>query len=242
MKRGLEAAGGYGGDFATVLSSLRELGRADVVLSTVDTVGIPLFSWRARGRCGCRSSTSLSGCRSASRGFDRAAWRAFMRGHSAWDQRSSPTASTRPRPFEIGSESEARTCPSRSSRSASTSMPSGRATRLDPDVVSVGVNPHRDFELLLAAARELPDARSIVVASAEHARSLGERRRTSPSRRISPSTRCATGSGGAGRRTAGARQQLLRRDDSSAPGDGAREARRRDADGRDRNGLRACRR
>src|ERR1043165_7655450 len=34
--------GGYGGDFATVLASLREINRADVVLSTVDTVGIPL--------------------------------------------------------------------------------------------------------------------------------------------------------------------------------------------------------
>ena len=35
LKRGLEAAGGYGGDFAGVLSSQRELNRADVVLSTV---------------------------------------------------------------------------------------------------------------------------------------------------------------------------------------------------------------
>ncbi len=43
LKRGLEAAGGYGGDFAGVLSSQRELNRADVVLSTVDTVGIPLM-------------------------------------------------------------------------------------------------------------------------------------------------------------------------------------------------------
>jgi hypothetical protein len=38
----LERAGGYGGDFATVLASLRQANRADVVLSTVDTVGIPL--------------------------------------------------------------------------------------------------------------------------------------------------------------------------------------------------------
>ena len=43
VKRGVEAAGGYGGDFATVLASLREANRADVVLSTVDTVGIPLM-------------------------------------------------------------------------------------------------------------------------------------------------------------------------------------------------------
>ena len=45
----LERAGGYGGDFATVLSSLRRLNRADVVVSTVDTVGIPLMLL-ARGR------------------------------------------------------------------------------------------------------------------------------------------------------------------------------------------------
>ena len=45
----------------------------------------------------------------------------------------------------------------------------------DLDVVSVGADPHRDFELLLAVARALPDVRFLVVASAEHARSLGER-------------------------------------------------------------------
>src|SRR6185503_10134648 len=43
VKRGVETAGGYGGDFATVLASLREANSADVVLSTVDTVGIPLM-------------------------------------------------------------------------------------------------------------------------------------------------------------------------------------------------------
>jgi glycosyltransferase involved in cell wall biosynthesis len=43
MKSVLERAGGYGGDFATVLVSLRPANRADVVLSTVDTVGIPLM-------------------------------------------------------------------------------------------------------------------------------------------------------------------------------------------------------
>ena len=45
----------------------------------------------------------------------------------------------------------------------------------DLDVVSVGADPHRDFELLLAVARSMPDARFLVVTSAEHARSLGER-------------------------------------------------------------------
>src|SRR5688572_16548369 len=36
LKSALERAGGYGGDFATVLASLREANRASVVLSTVD--------------------------------------------------------------------------------------------------------------------------------------------------------------------------------------------------------------
>ncbi len=50
LKWGLERAGGYGGDFATVLASLRRANRADVVLSTVDTVGIPLMLLARAGR------------------------------------------------------------------------------------------------------------------------------------------------------------------------------------------------
>jgi glycosyltransferase involved in cell wall biosynthesis len=49
LKAGLERAGGYGGDFATVLSSLRQANRAEVVLSTVDTVGIPLMLLKNAG-------------------------------------------------------------------------------------------------------------------------------------------------------------------------------------------------
>src|SRR5438094_2960886 len=45
----LYGAGGYGGDFATVLGSLRTLNRAGVILSTVDTVGIPLMLLRRAG-------------------------------------------------------------------------------------------------------------------------------------------------------------------------------------------------
>ena len=49
LKRALERAGGYGGDFATVLGSLRRANSADVVFSTVDTVGIPLMLLPACG-------------------------------------------------------------------------------------------------------------------------------------------------------------------------------------------------
>ena len=70
----LERAGGYGGDFATVLGSLRVANRADVVFSTVDTVGIPLCSLAGRRTpAPRRSSTRRSGCRSASRSSARSA-------------------------------------------------------------------------------------------------------------------------------------------------------------------------
>src|SRR2546423_14464149 len=41
--------GGYGGDFYSVLPSLRHLNAADVVFSTVDTVGLPLVLLRRAG-------------------------------------------------------------------------------------------------------------------------------------------------------------------------------------------------
>ena len=42
LNRVVYGSGGYGGDFASVLASLRAINSADVVLSTVDTVGIPI--------------------------------------------------------------------------------------------------------------------------------------------------------------------------------------------------------
>src|SRR5262245_21828449 len=49
LNKAVYGLGGYGGDFASVLASLRELNRADVVLSTVDTVGIPLVLLKRLG-------------------------------------------------------------------------------------------------------------------------------------------------------------------------------------------------
>src|SRR5919109_3722171 len=45
----LRAAGGYGGDFASVLASLRTANAADVVFATSDTVGIPLVLLKRAG-------------------------------------------------------------------------------------------------------------------------------------------------------------------------------------------------
>ncbi len=43
----------------------------------------------------------------------------------------------------------------------------------DVDVVSVGADPHRDFELLVTVARGMPDASFLLVTTGERARSLG---------------------------------------------------------------------
>ena len=52
-----------------MLPSLRQLNRADVVLSTVDTVGIPLMLLARAASCARRSSTPRSACPSGSRSF-----------------------------------------------------------------------------------------------------------------------------------------------------------------------------
>ena len=49
LDRAVRAVGGYSGDFASVLACRRQLNDADVVFSTVDTVGIPLTLLARRG-------------------------------------------------------------------------------------------------------------------------------------------------------------------------------------------------
>src|SRR5438876_3936389 len=49
INKPLYGMGGYGGDFATVLASLQRINQADVVFSTVDTVGIPLMLLKRAG-------------------------------------------------------------------------------------------------------------------------------------------------------------------------------------------------
>ena len=128
---------------------------------------------------------------------------------------------------EMAPASGAQRRPSSSCRSASTSRRSGRRARSsDVDVVSIGADPHRDFELLLdgragAAGDELPrrhDARSGALARRPAEQRL---RRDRPAvRRDAPPARARPR-----RRAARARQQLLGRDDGAPPGDGARASR-----------------
>ena len=176
LKRPLELAGGYGGDFATVLASLRRLNRADAVLSTVDTVGIPLmllararvvrtpFVYVAIGlpeRLARLRSARMERLYAAALG-SAAAVVAYSR-HEAdaidgWLRERGVEASVEFVPFGVDADAF-------------------RPGSLAPDlgVVSVGADPHRDFELLLAVARSLPDVRFLAVTTTEHARSLGGR-------------------------------------------------------------------
>jgi glycosyltransferase involved in cell wall biosynthesis len=174
LKRPLEAMGGYGGDFATVLASLRVANRADVVHSTVDTVGIPLMLLKHAGRlrpplvyvaiglperlARLRSermrrlyAASLEACASVI---------AYSE-HEAEDLRrwlaSLSASGTHVEFVPFGVDPQ--------------HFPPTRAAR-PVEVVSVGADPHRDFGLLVRVASRLPDVAFRIVTTAEQARGL----------------------------------------------------------------------
>jgi glycosyltransferase involved in cell wall biosynthesis len=173
LKAGLERAGGHGGDFPSVLASLREANRADVVLSTVDTVGIPLMLLGRAGRLrpplvyvaiglperlarlrGPRMrrlyAESLARCASVVAYSEREAaeLERFLGSHRL-DTRVEFA------PFGVDTR---------------VLVPSPVPTAVD--VASVGADPHRDYDLLLRVAEQLPDASFLVVTTADVERGL----------------------------------------------------------------------
>lgn len=176
LKRGLEAAGGYGGDFATVLSSLRELNSSDVVLSTVDTVGIPLMLL-ARARVArppfvyvaIGLPERLAQLRSAR--MQRLYARALGAASAVLAYSEHETDVLRQWLGERGVRARVEFVPFGADVEAF--LPAGATSEVD--VVSVGGDPHRDFALLLAVARGVPETSFLVVTTADHARSLGDR-------------------------------------------------------------------
>jgi glycosyltransferase involved in cell wall biosynthesis len=175
VRRALERAGGYGGDFATVLASRRAANRADVVFSTVDTVGIPLVLVGRLGRLRPPLVYAAIGL----------------------PERLARLRSERMRNLYAGALGRCASILAYSKREAGdltswlhergyskpvSFVPFGvdaiafrptdaPATR---DVVSVGADPHRDHLLLLEVARALPNAGFVVVAGRDGARVLGE--------------------------------------------------------------------
>ena len=168
-----------------------------------------------------------------------------MRARSARRPRSSRTASTRPTRWAAGCGSGARTC-------RVEFVPFG----VDVDGVPADrraadrrrrLGRRRSSPRLRAAADRRPgDARDELPASSRRptapARSPVGRRNVAVETDLPFDADAPPARARARRRPSRAREQLLGGDDGAAPGDGAREAGRRHADGGDRHGLRARRR
>jgi glycosyltransferase involved in cell wall biosynthesis len=172
INRGLYGMGGYGGDFASVLTSLRLANAADAVLSTVDTVGIPLVLLNRAGlvrRPVVYTSIGLPERLVQLRGKRmRRLYQTAFRGAAAilaysehevqwlrdWLGPGGPPVVFLPFAVDV------KTFRPEAGRTPGT------------DVVSVGADPRRDFELLVEVASRHPELSFRIVASADRARTL----------------------------------------------------------------------
>lgn len=174
LGRGVRLAGGYSGDFASILACRGELNRSDVIFSTVDTVGIPLVLLARAGLVRTPIVYAAIGLperlAQLRTGFARRRFLDAYRRLSAivaygWGEVEELRAWVGPGgppvelvPFGVDTEYF---------RPDDTVEPVA-------DVVSVGADPRRDFVLLAEVARRHPELSFRVVASAENARLLGD--------------------------------------------------------------------
>jgi glycosyltransferase involved in cell wall biosynthesis len=168
----LQLAGGYGGDFATAFASLRTANEADVVFATADTVGIPLL---LLARAGLLRPPLVY----ASIGLPERLLR--LRGRPARRLYASALRSA----HTVVAYSEAEAGALRAwvgpGRPTIVFVPFGvdvdafRATEAtsEVDVVSVGADPRRDFELLVGVAARRPELTFRIVSTPERVRALG---------------------------------------------------------------------
>jgi len=174
----LRVTGGYGGDFATVLGSRERLNDADVVFSTVDTVGIPAALLARAGLVRppiVYAAIGLPERVEQLRGplARRLYLRAFhglhtivAYGNGEVDALRAWLGSVGPEivfvPFGVDTEAFA---------------PGDPARPPEVDVVTVGADPRRDLGLLARLARRREDWSFRVVASKDNARPLTRRPR-----------------------------------------------------------------
>lgn len=166
------ATGGYGGDFASILASLRAINSADVVFSTVDTVGLPLVLLRRAGVVRTpvvytaiglpERLVQLRGER-VRRLYRRALWRtraivSYAQSEAEWlrDWLGAGAPPVHFIPFGVDTNA----------------FRPEPAVAPEVDVLSVGADPRRDFELLLAVARRQPQLSFRIVASSDNTRAL----------------------------------------------------------------------
>ena len=175
LDRAVRLAGGYSGDFASVLACRRELNRADVVFSTVDTVGIPLallgrfglvrppVVYAAIGLPERLAQLRTAFARRLFRGAYRRLHTIVAYGWGEVEELRRWLGDAGPRiefvPFGVDTDY----------------FRPDQAVQSEDDVVSVGADPRRDFALLVELARRLPDHSFRIVASADNGRSLGGR-------------------------------------------------------------------
>ena len=175
-KRALERAGGYGGDFATVLGSLRRANRSDVVLSTVDTVGIPLMLLRRSRRLRAPLVYTAIGLpeRLAQLRTDRMRRlypRALASSSAVLAYSNREAEELRAYLSDLDEAPAVEFVPFGVDEQAF--RPANAPASVD--VVMAGADPHRDVELFRQLAAEMPSRSFHLVTSAERARALGSR-------------------------------------------------------------------
>jgi glycosyltransferase involved in cell wall biosynthesis len=171
VNRLLRLGGGYGGDFASAFASLRSANEADVVFATADTLGIPLFLL-ARARL-LRPPLVYAAIGLPERLIQ-------LRGRAA--RRVYASALRSARAIVTYSQAEADWLRDwlGTDRPEIVFVPFGvdvdafsaRDAQAEVDVVSVGADPRRDFELLVGVAARHPELGFRVVATEERARAL----------------------------------------------------------------------
>jgi len=173
LNRAVRLAGGYSGDFARVLGALDEANRSDVVLSTVDTVGIPLALLGRFGRV--QPPVVYVAIGLPERLEQLRGGRARTLFAQAFGRLDTVVA------YGWGEVEELRSwLGDRGPRVEFVAFgvdvdhfrPDPTAALVD-DVLSVGADPRRDFPLVVELARRFPDLTFRVVGSSDNARELG---------------------------------------------------------------------
>ncbi len=176
LNRLLVRLGGYGGDFATLLACRAAANRSDVVLSTVDTVGIPLVLAKHAGfvrRPIVYVAVGLPERLAQLRGARvKALYRnAYRRVHTIVTY-SLAEAEALGRWLGVDAGNGPRRVFLPLGVDLDYFHPQPDAV-VDVDVVSIGADPQREFGLLLGLAERRPELSIRIVTSSAHAASFG---------------------------------------------------------------------
>ena len=154
-----------------LVGSLRVVNRADVVLSTVDTVGIPLMLLGRSRRVRPPLVYTAIGLPERLAQFRTERMRRLYARCAPSALRVFSRTAIAKRTTSLAGEDHGEATEVSSFRLASMTTPSGPHAPFDGDVVTVGADPHRDVELFLHLARTLPLVVHLVTtADGPHAR------------------------------------------------------------------------